>query len=33
MKKILLVALNAKYIHTNPAIHSLNSYAKSIKKI
>ena len=32
MKKILLVALNAKYIHTNPAIHSLNSYAKKYKE-
>ena len=25
--KFLLVALNAKYIHSNPALHSLRSYA------
>lgn len=27
--KFLLVALNAKYIHSNPALHSLRSYALS----
>ncbi len=27
--KILLVALNAKYIHSNPAIYSLRSYAEA----
>jgi len=26
-KKILLVALNAKYIHSNPAVYSLAAYA------
>lgn len=26
--KFLLVALNAKYIHSNPAVHSLRAYAK-----
>ena len=25
--KILLVGINAKYIHSNPAIHSLAAYA------
>ena len=25
--KFLLVALNAKYIHSNPALHSLYAYA------
>ena len=29
--KILLVALNAKYIHSNPAIYSLKAYA--LKKL
>ncbi len=29
--KFLLVALNAKYIHSNPAIHSLYAYAKEYK--
>lgn len=28
MKKILLVAINAKYIHSNLAVHSLCAYAK-----
>lgn len=28
MKKILLVAINAKYIHSNPAVYSLYAYAK-----
>ena len=27
--KILLVAVNAKYIHTNPALYSLKEYALS----
>lgn len=27
--KFLLVALNAKYIHSNPAIYSLKAYAKA----
>ena len=26
--KILLVAINAKYIHSNPAVYSLKAYAK-----
>lgn len=26
--KCLLVALNAKYIHSNPALYSLRAYAK-----
>ncbi|NLK73951.1 MAG: B12-binding domain-containing radical SAM protein [Clostridiales bacterium] len=30
--KILLVAVNAKYIHTNLAVHSLRSYAKPYKE-
>lgn len=29
--KILLVAVNAKYIHSNPAIYSLKAYAKTCK--
>ena len=29
MKKILLVALNAKYIHSNPAVYCLKTYAVS----
>lgn len=28
MKKILLTAVNAKYIHSNPAVYSLRAYAK-----
>ena len=28
MKKILLTAINAKYIHSNPAVYSLRAYAK-----
>ena len=27
MKKFLLVALNSKYIHMNPAVYSLRAYA------
>lgn len=27
--KFLLVALNAKYIHSNPAVYSLKAYAKA----
>lgn len=30
--KFLLVALNAKYIHSNPAIYSLRAYAKKFKE-
>lgn len=30
--KLLLVALNAKYIHSNPAVYSLRSYAKKYKE-
>ena len=26
--KILLTAINAKYIHSNPAVYSLAAYAK-----
>lgn len=29
--KVLLVAINAKYIHSNPAIYSLAAYAKAYK--
>ncbi len=29
MKKCLLVALNAKYIHSNPGVYSLKAYAES----
>ena len=25
--KILLIGINAKYIHSNPAVHSLKAYA------
>lgn len=32
MKKILLVALNAKYIHSNPALYSLSRTAGGINK-
>lgn len=28
MKKVLLVAVNAKYIHSNPAVYSLKAYAE-----
>ena len=28
--KILLVALNSKYIHSNPAVYSLKAYADEI---
>ncbi len=31
-KQILLVALNAKYIHSNPAVHSLAAYANAVSK-
>ena len=30
--KILLTALNAKYIHSNPAVYSLRSYAKEYQE-
>ena len=30
--KILLVAVNAKYIHSNPAVHSLKAHAKEYKE-
>ena len=30
-KKILLTAINAKYIHSNPAIYSLRAYAKKYR--
>ena len=30
--KILLAAINAKYIHANPAIRSLRAYAGEYKK-
>lgn len=30
--KILLVAVNAKYIHSNPAIYSLLSYAGNYRE-
>lgn len=30
-QKILLVAINAKYIHSNPAIYSLYAYAKDVQ--
>ena len=26
-KKILLIGINAKYIHSNPAVHGLKAYA------
>ena len=28
MKRVLLVGVNAKYIHSNPAIYSLEAYAR-----
>ena len=31
--KILLVAVNAKYIHSCPAIYSLKAYADEYKKL
>ena len=29
--KILLVAVNAKYIHSNPALYSLKAYARQLE--
>jgi len=31
--KILLVAVNAKYIHSNPAVYSLRAYAKEYREL
>lgn len=31
--KLLLVAINAKYIHSNPAVYGLRAYAKSYEEI
>lgn len=31
--KVLLTAINAKYIHSNPAIYSLAAYAKNNYKL
>ena len=28
MKKVLLIGVNAKYIHSNPAIYSLHAYTR-----
>ena len=28
MSKVLLIAVNAKYIHSNPAVYSLGAYAR-----
>ena len=30
--KVLLTAINAKYIHSNPAVYSLKAYAQSCKR-
>ena len=32
MKKILLTAVNAKYIHSNLAVYSLRAYARELKE-
>ena len=32
MKKILLTAVNAKYIHSNLAVYSLRAYAREITR-
>ncbi len=32
MKKILLTAVNAKYIHSNLAVYSLRAYARELKR-
>ena len=29
MKRVLLIAVNAKYIHSNPAVYSLKAYAQA----
>lgn len=32
MTKILLTAVNAKYIHSNPAVYSLRAYARAYQE-